>query len=477
MAEQILIFNKFLYPEYNGIKYKREDYILDHSINAKKAERWINSFKNPETGRKLLDIFKHVSWSEFKNRLIACAEEITENLLRTNRESKYFYVENKSTFFFTALLYQTFNSLPKLPKSPNFGEYPIDTHIIADDMIFTGTQIIDYINFIVKGTLMQNYPSVGGNYIQMLEESDYHNRIKVYTDMFTTHKPLKDNEYFVMFYISERFFSEDRIALFTKEGLIMETRLIPKTLLEVSNYIASRPGLRYNEIFETYRSVQRRQYVDINTLNNPVYIYLCIPYISSFFYSRINDILMDYIGNYEKVRIIIPKNTKITEMISETEYYKRDSRVREFFSFDGTIHVDRVSPYYFDHKIAGAVSTVSSYIGCGIIGSEFTKSGEIEVMGSLLNNCVNFNSLPEGEKKEMIEYARTWVGGGWVFGNRRYNQDIDQPICGSCPFPVYKYKNKDFPKLEETRQLNLKVAEGGIKFVYLRDNVLFADIY
>lgn len=450
MTTQETQFYNFLYPEFNGIKYNREFYINNHSINPFKAEKWVNNFTDRNLALKLLKLVNHISWRDFKYNLLKCAKEIADKI--KGQEYKFFYEKNKSTYFFSAITY-----FEVFKKSGFITEKDTINHIIVDDMIYTGTQIINYIDEIIGDRILKD--NIYDKKMYMVVEPRYKEKKEIYKNKLDL---LNVNEYFIMY-------NRNQGITFYTNNLIMEVRVKNYGIAQIINLINDLQkiygNMKFRQVFEEYPSTEEIYIYNLDAFKTPLVIYLCIPYISGNFLVKLEKI------KSPGINIIMPPNTIYTDTVANTDIYKDNMDIQEFFSFDRLIDPKRMSPYYFDHKIAGPISTISSYIGCGIIPPYYTTTTDFIILGSLLNNCISIGSLPIEYQKEMEEYARSYINTIGI--GREYDQDKDAPICGNCPFPVYKYQNNEFPTLEEVRQLNKKFDK--FEFIYFSPNKIIVQ--
>jgi hypothetical protein len=125
-----------LYPTYEGITYDRQKYIYDHSVNNTKKELYISKFTDEVPIKKMFDILKHVSWSEFKEQLLKVGSECFD-LVKDTKFSFFQYGREKSNFFFTGIVYNSIFRDKLEPKLCNQNSL-----IYVDDMSYSGSQLV-----------------------------------------------------------------------------------------------------------------------------------------------------------------------------------------------------------------------------------------------------------------------------------------------------------------------------------------------
>jgi hypothetical protein len=185
-----------LYPD--GIDL--ETLIKDHSIDEKKLNEYISDFDEDDRDAMLYIVksIKHVSWAEFKEKLLHLAIRIRTQiatdtygfLLPTG--TKYHSEE-----YFTSYVYENVFEGRNEPLFCGFDKIT-QNFIYVDDGSYSGTQLYKYLSGIFK---------------QLISPfTDNTNDLQLYIPTADIVKDLKDNEYFVILETSS-----NRVVLYTKE--------------------------------------------------------------------------------------------------------------------------------------------------------------------------------------------------------------------------------------------------------------------
>ena len=482
----------FLHIKCNDyISIDRENLIQDHSIDDLKASQWISEFQESEqeAAKELLNLMVHISWKDFKHNLLQCAKETMEICKSVKKD--YWFVSSgssngsaKSDTFFTSIAYE--NVFLKENFNPVYsGDIPEDKNLVAvyvDDMSYSGSQLVGLCKNIIefgygrkleiKEVIVDNSESswIWDNMLLPTPLFDIKNEKSNIKQTFTIHNAkdyniLNNGDYKIIRYthtLISRGKELSPVTLFLfyyKVKNVVSFFSYPETITGYINLLKSFASFIKNCTEESPLTTSKFSGLPlsenfIQDLERNVDIILCLPYISSDAHSKIKNLEKSY-----SVKIHFPKScivisNPIKELDDETDLSKLVTLYTEWGGMTTTSH--NIIPYYFDHKLASPVSTLSTILGCGIVLSE----KKISAVGSLLKNC----NVSESEMNIVNIFKLKF------FENKdnKYDPDSDESVCTYCPYPVYKYSQEDICK---------HVAAQSIGYVMnlLKQNVDFVE--
>jgi hypothetical protein len=223
---------------------------------------------------------------------------------------------------------------------------------------------------------------------------------------------------------------------FITNNNIIKLPITPDNVLKIIDMSRS---LKYAKSFYQQSEV----YINLDTLpNKKITLILCIPYISDNAYLKLQKFHSTYsTGTTSSVNIIFPKSITRVPNVDKYEVFNK-GLYEEFFPYN--IEWKNTTAIYFDHKLASPVSTVSVILGCGIVPTDISKSGEAETAGNLLNNCSKQYIINDEISQFKVRLFQDMES---------YDPDTDESACIDCPKPVYKYDNCDFQYLQAAKEI------------------------
>lgn len=395
-----------------------ENYIKDHSLDPIKVDNFLEKFdiNDRKAMNYILNNIKHISWKEFKTKLLSLAGMIRDKI----KDENYGFIigegtQEHSESYFTSMVYE---NIFKGKNEPVFcGLDNTSTNLIyVDDCTYSGGQLSRFIKNVVNNI----------NYVF----SDTNKTFPILLEQDIKKDIIFNNSNYIITLTKNKFifYSKDVRKEFKKEN-------INNLLIYLAEYKKKYP----ESIFITsFDNPIRIFYLDINKVLyslKKINIYLCVPYMSLNGLLRIEKEINQY-TNINLEYLIEPFTYNIEAMINVAPIDIKNKVKNIFYIYYNRIKdkIQLIFPFYFDHKLASILSTLSIILGCGwVISTNLDKIKRMPItyVGPIIKNC---NSLSEKTKINIEKF---------IYNIAINPAIVDINACSFCPKPVYSLNKEE----------------------------------